>query len=205
MKPTAEAVGKFALKLERRANEFGWDRPPLTLALFGEGGRLVGKVMPIEVPDGAQLPEFLQYIGQMMVRYPFHPAGLAAKLTAQAGDFAGYCLMHEVWINSSMAPEEARRPDRPMLADIVGTKEARVVYVADCAGRFTMALRHRGEGCTVSQSDDGKFTRQGGRISVALRDMVLGTAQCCDPVTVDMEAIKNMLPELPFGLDKLSR
>jgi len=210
-----QALEKLALKLESDQHRYGWDEPPVFARVYGEQTRpgLYGfGISEVPVPDQVlqerPFPETLREMSLLM-RYgrkyatddaPDELFDMLAEVHRQsaADNFVGYTLICEAWMNNELGEEEARKGTHRPLADIVGSKEVRTVYIADVGGRLIYAQRIRGEKPTVvvtgAGAGDDTF-KASGRLAKALRDYTWCTARHCRPDLVDLEAIDRMVME----------
>lgn len=188
-----------ALKsLELAVHKQGWDEAPVLMSLHSYEGdefkamaAIPFPIQPNELgPDGGKA---LQFIGEIMRTEQDIPEFFTETMKHS---FAGIAFVTEAWM-SMVEPDER---DGRMLADIPGSKEIRVAFAIDCAGRAYHVQRIRGERPTVEITEkgiaeDGAPRKLDGRVIIGLRDLAYGIARRLPLGSADLDAIAAIATE----------
>ncbi len=180
----------MAARIEADINRKGWDQEPMFTLLFrseiNESRMIISAapypVQPTDVdPNPAVgLSKIIHWLDHEGSEFPVVPPDIGT-------DFYGFAFSAEAW-HSELSPEE-RQGRR--LADIPGSKEARVVQIITPEGNFIFVERLRGEQPIMTVLGPGGIEPEliDGNLPVAMRDMMLMVGRKIPFAGVDMAAV----------------
>ncbi len=206
MIPEEKLIIEMIKAAEAQLDKRGWDgtAPQVTLLFVKDMGAVYGveglpsPIQPtdLDLQPGEGSAAAIAAIGKMFLEAV--DEGVPPFLSDEAAaEFAGVMVNAEAWFLRSPykdLPEPGRIGDHP------DAKEARMVQILDCAGRFYQVNRVRGEEPDLLVTAGGDTeVRLVGDVPEGMRDMMLALCRSLPAGGADLEKIAALVQEEPGG------